>query len=122
MLSIEVSGQVLDIPKDFSVSVDLKNPMFNEIGDYTFPFKIPSTPRNKSILGWKSRIESSRSIWEEFSGSILWNGIILFSGQLRAKLCNDTTYEVTLFVERGNFNWEIKNLWLNQMDLGHRYF
>ena len=122
MLSIEVTGQVLDIPKDFTITVDLKNPMFNEIGDYSFPFKLPATPVNKAILGWKSRIENTRSIWEEFSATILWNGLTLFSGQLRSKLCNDLTYEVTLFIERGNFNWEIKNIALNEMDLGHRLF
>ena len=122
MLSLEVSGQPLDISKDISISISLKNPMFNEIGDYTFPFKLPASRRNKAILGWKSRIENTRDIHEEFPISVLWNGIELFSGQLRPKLCNDTTYEATMFFERGNFNWQIKSLILNQVDLGQRNF
>jgi len=122
MLSIEVNGQSLDIAKDISISLSLKNPMFNEIGDFAFPFKLPASRRNKSILGWKSRIENTRDIHEQFPTSVLWNGIELFSGELRPTLCNDTTYEATLYFERGNFNWQIKDLVLNQIDLGYRTF
>ena len=85
MLSLEVNGAALDLPKEFSLTLNLKSPMFNDIGDYSFPFKIPSTDRNKSILGWKHRIESARDQYEFYDGSLLFNTSVIFSGQVRIK-------------------------------------
>ena len=46
MLSILIADQSLDLSDDFSISLNLKSPIFNDVGDYSFPFKVPSTPRN----------------------------------------------------------------------------
>ena len=80
MLSIQIADQSLDLSDDFSVSLNLKSPIFNDVGDYSFPFKVPSTARNMSILGWKNRLASKRSIYETYEGSIRWNGMVLYTG------------------------------------------
>ena len=77
MLSILIADQPLDLTYDFSVSLNLKSPIFNDIGDYSFPFKVPVTARNMAILGWKNRVAASRSIYETCTGSFSWNGIVL---------------------------------------------
>lgn len=122
MLSIVIADQHLDLSDDFSVSLNLKSPIFNDIGDYSFPFKVPSTARNMAILGWKNRIASTRSIYESFEGSIRWNGIILYSGQIRIKTASDKTFEGTLYVNKGNFNYEVKDLILTSIDFGMTSF
>ena len=43
MLSILIAEQSLDLSDDFSVSLNLKSPIFNDVGDYSFPFKVPSS-------------------------------------------------------------------------------
>ena len=78
MLSILIADKSLDLSDDFSVSLNLKSPIFNDVGDYSFPFKVPSTARNMSILGWKNRLASKRSIYETYEGSIRWNGMVLY--------------------------------------------
>jgi len=122
MLSILIADQSLDLSNDFSVSLNLKSPIFNDVGDYSFPFKVPSTPRNMSILGWKNRLASKRSIYETYEGSIRWNGMVLYTGQIKIKTANDKSFEGTLYINKGNFNYEIKDLLLNRVDLGTKSF
>jgi len=122
MLSILIADQPLDLSDDFSVSLNLKSPLFNDVGDYSFPFKVPSTARNMSILGWKNRIASTRNIYETFDGSIRWNGMVLYAGQIRIKTASDKTFEGTLYINKGNFNYEVKDLLLNRVDLGMKEF
>jgi hypothetical protein len=118
MLSILIGDQPLDLNDDFSVSLNLKSPIFNDVGDYSFPFKVPSTARNVSILGWKNRIASTRSIYEIFEGSIRWNGMVLYTGQIKIKTAGEKTFEGTLYINKGNFNFEVKDIFLNRVDLG----
>ena len=122
MLSLLIADQPLDLSDDFSVSLNLKSPLFNDVGDYSFPFKVPATPRNMAILGWKNRIASSRSIYESYEGSFRWNGILLFRGQVRIKSAGEKTFEGILYINKGNFNYEVKDLMLNRVDLGLKEF
>ena len=122
MLSILIGDQPLDLNDDFSVSLNLKSPIFNDVGDYSFPFKVPSTARNVSILGWKNRIASTRSIYEIFEGSIRWNGMVLYTGQIKIKTAGEKTFEGTLYINKGNFNFEVKDILLNRVDLGMMNF
>jgi hypothetical protein len=122
MLSIVIAGQSLDLTDDFSLSLNLKSPLFNDVGDYSFPFKVPSTPRNIAVLGWKNRIASSRSIYESYEVSLRWNGMVLYEGQLRIKSASNKSFEGTLYMNKGNFNFAIKDLWLNRIDLGSKEF
>jgi hypothetical protein len=80
MLSIRINDQALELSDDFSVSLNLKSPVFSSVGDYSFPFRIPSTDRNRSLLGWKNRVSSTSDIYETFPGSLCWNGSVIFSG------------------------------------------
>ena len=122
MLSIRIADQPLDLSDDFSLSLNLKSPLFNDVGDYSFPFKVPSTVRNRSILGWKNRIAATRSIYDTFEGSIRWNGIIIYCGQILIRSASDKTFEGTLYVNKGNFNYEVKDLVLNKIDIGMKTF
>ena len=117
MLSISVGKKSLDITDDISMTLKLQSPLFNDLGDYSFPFKLPLTARNKIILNWKHRIESSDNKYEFFAGSVLWDGVELFSGSLRTQKAGQA-FECVLYVDKGSFNWAIKNTWLHQVDLG----
>jgi hypothetical protein len=122
MLSILIADQPLDLSEDFSVSLNLKSPLFNDVGDYSFPFKVPATARNMSILGWKNRIAATASIYETYVGSFRWNGIVLYSGQIIIKSAGDKNFEGTLYINKGNFNYEVKTLSLDRVDLGLKEF
>jgi len=122
MLSIEVNSIPLELPRDFSITLNLKSPMFNDIGDYSFPFRIPSTITNKSILGWKHRMENLRDQYEFFDGTLSYNGLVVFSGKIRIKEANLQYYEGALYVQKGSFNYLVKEVYLNELDLGSKTF
>jgi len=122
MLSLEINGTALDLPKEFSLTLNLKSPMFNDIGDYSFPFKIPCTDRNKSILGWKHRIETTSNQYEVFDGCISFNGSVIFSGVVRIREANLDFYEGALFVQNGSFNYKVKEAYLDEQALGEIHF
>ena len=122
MLSIEINGIPLDLPEDFSATLNLKSPLFNTVGDFTFPFKLPATPKNMGLLEWKHRVESNRDKYDYISADLLFSGQLIFSGSIRIKKAADDTYQGSLFVERGNFNFEIKDKWLNDIDFGNMVF
>ena len=117
MLSISVGKKSLDITDDISMTLKFQSPLFNDLGDYSFPFKLPLTARNKIILNWKHRIESSDNKYEFFASSVLWDGVELFSGSLRTQKAGQA-FECVLYVDKGSFNWTIKNAMLHQVDLG----
>jgi len=122
MLSLEVNGTTLDLPKEFSLTLNLKSPMFNDIGDYSFPFKIPTTDRNKAVLGWKHRLESVNNIYESYDGKLLFNGSVIFSGQVKIKEANADFYEGALYVQNGSFNYKVKEAYLDEQALGEIHF
>jgi hypothetical protein len=122
MLSILIADQPLDLSEDFSVSLSLKSALFNDVGDYSFPFKVPATARNMSILGWKNRIAATAGIYETYEDSFRWNGIVLYSGQIIIKSAGDKHFEGTLYINKGNFNYEVKTLSLDRVDLGLKEF
>ena len=122
MLSIEVNGIPLDLPNDFSATLNLKSPLFNSMGDYSFPFKLPATPRNVDLLNWTHRVESNRDPWNYIAGKLLFNGEALFEGTIRIKKAGRDSYEGSLFIEKGNFNWEIKDKLLTDVDFGSIVF
>jgi len=122
MLSIEVNSSPLDLPKDFSVSMNLKSPFFNSVGDYSYPFKIPASPRNVALLNWTHRVESFRSAYADIPSRLLFNGEVIFAGVIRIKKADPGTYEGSLFTDRGDFNHAIKDKDLTDVDLGKLEF
>jgi len=121
MLSIIVARKSLDLDAATSITLKFLSPVFNEIGDHSFPFKLPSTAKNKVILHWKNRVENSCDKYEFFPAVIRWNNIDIFSGSLRIQSAG-LDYEGVLYVDKGNFNYEIKNRNLHELDMGRLRF
>ena len=118
MLSLKISGKNVDLPDDFSFTMNLKSPIFGDIGSYSYPFRIPVTPRNASIMGFGHRVESTTDRYLERQASFEWNGLSLFSGKSLLKTMNSKSYEGSIFDGSGDLNYQIKNNYLHQYDYG----
>ena len=103
MLALFVNDKALDISGEISITLKFSSPVFNQIGDYTYPFKLPATPLNVSILGYKHRIETANNPWEVFNAILQWNGVIILKGTLRILNAQADLYEATLFMDKGDF-------------------
>jgi len=117
MLSLSVGNQPLDISDDIAITLKFMSPLFNDIGDYSYPFKLPLTSRNKMVLNWKHKVENASDKYEFFRTSVLWSGIELFAGSLRIQRAGQY-YEAVLYVDKGSFNWESGAIKLHEMNLG----
>jgi len=122
MLSLKVNGEAVELPDDFAITFNLKSPIFNEVGSFSYPFKILRTPRTQKILGFRDRIESTQDPYQDFTGEFFWNGITGPAGALRCKIANDKFYEGTMYEREGDFYYQLKNKNLQHIDLGSLSF
>lgn len=122
MLSLKVNGEAVELPDDFAITFNLKSPIFNEVGSFSYPFKLPRTPRTQQILKFRDRIESTFDPYQDFPGQFFWNGVAGPAGCLRCKVADSKHYEGTMYEREGDFYYQLKNKNLQQIDLGSRTF
>ena len=83
MLSLKIDGKPVDLSEDFSITMNLKSPIFNEPGSYSYPFKLPPTARNKIALNFPHKVASVEDVYKEYKGVLSWNKNTLFSGTMK---------------------------------------
>jgi hypothetical protein len=118
MLTLFVNNTSLDLSKDVSITLKFSSPIFNTIGDHTYPFKLPATPLNVSVLGFKHRIENATDPFQVFDASLEWNGILILKGTLRILKAQSDFYEATLYMDKGDFFYRRKLMTLQDIDYG----
>jgi len=122
MLSLKIDGATVELPPDFSITLNLKSPIFGETGSYSYPFKLPNTARNAIRTGFRHRISNTADIYHDFAGTYLWNGISFFSGTVKLKVLTSDYFDGYMLEGNGNFNYNRKNSFLEDCDYGELVF
>ncbi len=122
MLSFKINNSPLSLPDDFSFTMNLKSPIFSDVGNYSYPFKIPYTPKAAILMGFRNRVENTGDPYRVDQGSFAWNGIDIFSGSVKMKILNSKRFEGSLYEGNGDFNYNVKNKNLNNFDFGQLSF
>ncbi|HNW73967.1 MAG TPA: hypothetical protein PKN44_10105 [Bacteroidales bacterium] len=122
MISIKINGNALELPDDFSLSLNAKSPVFNEMGSYTYPFKVKYSPRNAALLKFKNRPQNTGSIYEEFDAELYYNNLLWMRGTLKVKIANSTTFDCVFYPGEGEFYYQAKNRNLQDFDYGGQHF
>ncbi len=122
MLSLKIAGRPVDLPDDFSFTMNLKSPIFGEVGSYSYPFRIPNTPRNAILMGFRHRVENTTDVYKEDEGVFMWNGLNLFQGTVKLKTLNSKSFEGSIFEGEGDFYYSRKYLSLQDVDFGEMVF
>jgi len=117
MLSVKLNGSFVEIADDFSMTMNLKSPIFNETGSSSYPFKIPITPRNSLIMNFWHRIESTVDVYKDIPCEIFWHESMIFIGIFKCRVSVDS-YEGSLYEGNGHFNYFQKTISLQQVDFG----
>ena len=86
MKLITERGQ-LDLPRDFSLTMERTNPLLSDQGDSTIPATLPSSSRNLAVLGHRERIDRAERYINKVD-AILQVGPV----QKRGKLVMDTVH------------------------------
>jgi hypothetical protein len=102
--------------------MNLKSPIFGEVGSYSYPFKLPNTPRNATLLGFRHRVENITDLYHDEKGIFLWNSLNLFQGTVRLKTLTTKAFEGSLFEGVGDFFYERKNASLQDVNFGEMIF
>ena len=80
MKLVTPQGQ-LDLPEDFSLTIERTNPLLSDEGDRSIPVTLPATPKNLAILGHKERIDRAYRYTNK-ADAILQVGPVQKRGQL----------------------------------------
>ena len=121
MISILIDGEELEL-KDPQITLNLKSPIFNETGSYSYPFKIPNTIRNRRILKFRHRIQSSNNKYEQFPCIVTYKGIQIINGLLNVLIGTADTFEGNIYADSGDFNYYLKDKILQQYPFGEKVF
>lgn len=122
MLVLLINDRPVHLNSDFSFTMNGKNPMFNEIGSYSFPFKIPNTPLNSFITKYIDRIPGTTSPYTDFTAEVIMDGVTLYRGTAKFRVLKDDSLEGTVYDREGDFNYQRKNKQLRNFNYGDRYF
>lgn len=122
MLSLKISDKNIDLPDDFSFTMNLKSPIFGEVGSYSYPFRIPGTPKNSIIFNFPHRVENTGHPFKDYQGRFEWNGVTLFCGTARLKTVSNKSFEGSIFDGTGGFYYQLKNRMLQHVDMGKMDF
>ncbi|MCX6266726.1 MAG: hypothetical protein NTW16_05125, partial [Bacteroidetes bacterium] len=122
MLSLLVNNQSLDLSADVSITLKFSSPIFNTIGDYTYPFKIPATSKNIAALGFVHRVENFGNVNKSYDAILLSDGITILKGSLRILKAQADFYEASFYMDKGDFSFKRQKATLQDFDFGTMTF
>ncbi len=109
----------LDTYQDFSFSITLTNPMFNDVGSHSIPFSIPASGHNLKIFGFPARIERYTEFKnKEYPFYIYAEGLHILTGMLVVTSAVPDSIECYFKSGNGDFWSAIKGKYLTDLELG----
>jgi hypothetical protein len=116
MLDIRIKNTSLDLGK-VSITFELTSPIFNSVGSFSYPFTLPATAKNKTLLNFPARINNGiENI--DYESEIYLEGLLWKRGKLVISESNSETIKCYFTVGEGYFYNQIKDLKLKDLDLG----
>lgn len=119
MLGLRVGNEWLDLYPKTSVNITMINPVFDDASlgrTFSYPFKIPLTPKNKSILRQNHRLDTSKdNLVNSLLIALYIHHIQFETGVLKIK--NYTNKEVQIVFQNRERNLidELENMPLNEI-------
>ena len=116
VLRKQQTGEVFDIPENFSLEINNTSPLFNDIGSKSVTTTLPKSPRNARMLGYAHRLDIAYRPTARMPVVIV-AGSYTRSGMLYLSAAHNTTngYGVTVAFDEGVMYEEMKNIRLDQL-------
>ncbi len=80
MIEISVNGEILDLPRNFSINIEETSPVFNDVGSQSVPATVPATPRNNKVLSYPGRLDAGVRVNKDrctlTDGSLCRTGVV----------------------------------------------
>lgn len=124
MIDIRINGISLDLRQDTKISLTIKTPFFNTSfipGTWSFPFTIPATDHNLTVLGFPDIIENKDPFKKKIECQLFIGGIHWISGVMNIMPSNSKELKVCILAGAGTiaevkdkkikeFNWPEVNI------------
>jgi hypothetical protein len=121
MVRIVVNNTALDIG-NVSISFDLRNPIFNTIGSFSYPFNLPNTPKNRAVLGFPHKLHYAGAVNKSHQADIYIAGLHWKQGVIIVRDANKDQIKVNFGVGEGYFYNLIKELKIRDFDYGGKRY
>ena len=80
MIEISINGEILDLPRGFSIDIEETSPVFNDVGSQSVPATVPVSPCNNKIFFHPLRLDAGERVNRErcilTDGSLCRTGVI----------------------------------------------
>lgn len=108
LIEIYVNGEKLELENQRSINLRLNNVLFNPEkvsstqADYSFSFKLPSTPKNDRILNYANNLSKLNKFNIRYDAQVYADGQEIFHGSLVLKSYENKQYNVNLVQAKMN--------------------
>ena len=80
MIEISINGEILDLPRGFSIDIEETSPVFNDVGSQSVPATVPASPRNNKALSYPCRPDTGERVNRDrcilTDGSLCRTGVV----------------------------------------------
>jgi hypothetical protein len=109
----------IDVYHDISLAIKLTNPMFNDVGSHSIPFRIPASAHNLKVFGFPGRVERYTEFKNrQYPMYIYAEGLHLLTGNLVITSADPSTIECYFKSGNGDFWSAVRDKTLQDIDLG----
>jgi len=120
MIALLINGQALDLEDSTRAQLNFHNSAFDDdiiIGDYSLPFTIPLSPRNRKVLGFSDMVNLAGRMWS-YPCILLKGTIPLISGFFEVTEVNKKTRTATGNIRYGLAGLTVTDMLLKDIDYG----
>lgn len=120
MIGLRYNGDFLDVDTDAALTFELNNIVFSSAdssrlpGSFSFPYTLPGTARNRTLLNYPDRIDNSERFDENGAVDVYYHGKVIFRGLLKVTEASDT---IKVYIVANPLS-TLKTVPLNELDLG----
>ena len=104
----------LDLPDDFSLTMNYISPLFNDQGSSSYTCKAPLTHNNKIATKFSNRLGCIEAK-KDFDYSLLHNKIMIDAGKMKATNFNKNSFDFYLKPNESEFYSQLKGLNCNDI-------
>jgi hypothetical protein len=118
-MELLINGGSLELPPDFALELEERNPFFSEVGAQSLPMQLPFTPHNLQLLGRPERIAHTTKLTTEYE-AIIRHGIFQKIGKLVIfSAGKESGIDATFYLNDGEFYTLIKEIHLNYINFAN---
>lgn len=105
-IQLFVNSNAVDLPKDFDLALNTKvydpEAVLSKTADYSYSFKLPTTPKNNVIFGYANVLSVPSKFIKTYDAELNVDGMQVFNGRLRINSISNNEYNCNLVVVKVN--------------------